>query len=124
MATTSSRAKKSARPPTPKRPTKQQAKPTTILLVRHGQTPTTGKVLPGRAPGLHLAEHMRKIRSDLSIVLISGMGTPTAHDELQRAGIALNRKMLSQIAIEDPATFDKLVEIAEQNTVTTPAKAG
>ncbi len=29
---------------------------TTILLVRHGQTPTTGQVLPGRAPGLHLAE--------------------------------------------------------------------
>jgi probable phosphomutase (TIGR03848 family) len=29
---------------------------TTILLVRHGQTPTTGKLLPGRAPGLHLAE--------------------------------------------------------------------
>ncbi len=28
---------------------------TTILLVRHGQTPTTGKLLPGRAPGLHLA---------------------------------------------------------------------
>jgi probable phosphomutase (TIGR03848 family) len=26
------------------------------LLVRHGQTPTTGKVLPGRAAGLHLAE--------------------------------------------------------------------
>lgn len=31
-------------------------KPTTILMVRHGQTPTTGKLLPGRAPGLHLAE--------------------------------------------------------------------
>jgi probable phosphoglycerate mutase len=27
-----------------------------ILLVRHGQTPTTGKTLPGRAPGLHLSE--------------------------------------------------------------------
>jgi probable phosphomutase (TIGR03848 family) len=27
-----------------------------VLLVRHGQTPTTGSVLPGRAPGLHLAE--------------------------------------------------------------------
>ena len=26
------------------------------MLVRHGQTPTTGKVLPGRAPGLHLAD--------------------------------------------------------------------
>ncbi|MDO8361359.1 MAG: MSMEG_4193 family putative phosphomutase [Actinomycetota bacterium] len=32
------------------------AKPTVVLLVRHGQTPTTGKLLPGRAPGLHLAE--------------------------------------------------------------------
>jgi probable phosphoglycerate mutase len=31
-------------------------RPTTVLLVRHGQTPTTGKLLPGRAPGLHLAE--------------------------------------------------------------------
>jgi probable phosphomutase (TIGR03848 family) len=27
-----------------------------VLLVRHGTTPTTGAVLPGRAPGLHLAE--------------------------------------------------------------------
>lgn len=26
-----------------------------VLLVRHGKTPTTGAVLPGRAPGLHLA---------------------------------------------------------------------
>lgn len=30
--------------------------PTLVLLVRHGETPTTGKVLPGRAPGLHLSE--------------------------------------------------------------------
>ncbi len=29
---------------------------TTILLIRHGQTPTTGQVLPGRAPGLHLSD--------------------------------------------------------------------
>jgi probable phosphoglycerate mutase len=27
-----------------------------VLLVRHGTTPTTGKVLPGRASGLHLAD--------------------------------------------------------------------
>ena len=26
-----------------------------VLFVRHGQTPTTGSVLPGRAPGLHLS---------------------------------------------------------------------
>lgn len=31
--------------------------PTTlVVLVRHGQTTTTGKVLPGRAKGLHLSE--------------------------------------------------------------------
>lgn len=29
--------------------------PTTIVLVRHGTTPTTGKVLPGRAVGLFLS---------------------------------------------------------------------
>ncbi len=27
-----------------------------VLLVRHGRTPTTGSVLPGRAGGLHLAD--------------------------------------------------------------------
>lgn len=32
------------------------SKPTLVLLVRHGTTPTTGKVLPGRARGLRLAE--------------------------------------------------------------------
>lgn len=32
-------------------------KPTLVLLVRHGQTPTTGSTLPGRAKGLFLAEN-------------------------------------------------------------------
>lgn len=34
---------------------RSEPKPTTVLFVRHGQTPTTGTKLPGRAPGLHLA---------------------------------------------------------------------
>jgi probable phosphoglycerate mutase len=34
--------------------------PTVVLLVRHGKTPTTGARLPGRAPGLHLAEEGRR----------------------------------------------------------------
>ena len=34
--------------------------PTLVLLVRHGQTPTTGAILPGRAPGLHLSEKGRE----------------------------------------------------------------
>ncbi|MGD7001737.1 histidine phosphatase family protein [Corynebacterium halotolerans] len=42
--------------------------PTLILLVRHGATPTTGQVLPGRAPGLHL----------------SGAGEKQAHEVAQR----------------------------------------
>src|SRR4051795_4671311 len=33
---------------------------TVVILVRHGQTPTTGKLLPGRAPGLHLADAGRE----------------------------------------------------------------
>ncbi len=41
-----------------RRSTKQAEgpKPTLVLLVRHGRTPTTGKVLPGRAKGLHLGD--------------------------------------------------------------------
>lgn len=31
-------------------------KPTLVFMVRHGQTPTTGSVLPGRAKGLHLSD--------------------------------------------------------------------
>ena len=30
-----------------------------VLLVRHGRTPTTGDILPGRAPGLHLSDEGR-----------------------------------------------------------------
>src|SRR3954467_154406 len=39
---------------------KPAPKPTVVLLVRHGQTPTTGTTLPGRAPGLHLADAGRQ----------------------------------------------------------------
>lgn len=48
MASTSAPAKKPAKASGPR--------PTLVLLVRHGQTPTTGKILPGRAKGLHLAD--------------------------------------------------------------------
>ena len=39
----------------------------------------------------------------------------------QMAGILLNRKMLSEIAIHDPATFDRLCEMARQAATVTPA---
>jgi probable phosphoglycerate mutase len=34
-------------------------RPTVLLLVRHGVTATTGKILPGRAAGLHLSDEGR-----------------------------------------------------------------
>ena len=36
------------------------ARPTLVLLVRHGLTATTGRLLPGRAPGLHLSDEGRR----------------------------------------------------------------
>ncbi|MBI4011384.1 MAG: MSMEG_4193 family putative phosphomutase [Candidatus Rokubacteria bacterium] len=42
------------------------ARPTLVLLVRHGQTPTTGTVLPGRAPGLSLSEAGRRQAEELA----------------------------------------------------------
>lgn len=43
---------------------------------------------------------------------------------IQRAGVLLNRKMLSQIAIEDPKTFDALVELASANATATANTTG
>ncbi len=40
-------------------PPRAHPKVTTVYLVRHGRTPSTGKVLPGRAKGLNLSEEGR-----------------------------------------------------------------
>jgi probable phosphoglycerate mutase len=50
MATKTTRSERAPKTPTA----------TTILLVRHGTTPTTGRSLPGRARGLHLADAGRE----------------------------------------------------------------
>lgn len=42
---------------------------------------------------------------------------------LKRTGILLNRKMLSQLAIEEPKLFDRLVSLAARATRATPAAA-
>ncbi len=42
---------------------------------------------------------------------------------IQRAGVLLNRKMLSQIAIEDPGAFDRLVALARSSLGTTTTAA-
>jgi probable phosphomutase (TIGR03848 family) len=55
--------------------TRKTPAPTLILLVRHGATPTTGKMLPGRAPGLHLAEKGRA-QAEVVAERIAGMAKP------------------------------------------------
>ncbi len=42
---------------------------------------------------------------------------------LQQAGVLLNRKMLSQIAIEDPKLFDQLAKVAEAGLTGAATKA-
>jgi large subunit ribosomal protein L20 len=42
---------------------------------------------------------------------------------LKMAGIKLNRKMLSQLAIEDPKAFDQICAAAVKNSRATAAKA-
>src|ERR1700722_3481242 len=42
---------------------------------------------------------------------------------LVAAGIELNRKMLSELAITDPATFDKIVDLAKPHLVVLKPKA-
>ena len=45
---------------------------TTVVLVRHGQTETTGQVLPGRAAGLHLADEGRKQAEHAASLIADG----------------------------------------------------
>jgi len=50
---------------------------TLLLLVRDGQSPSTGKVLPGRAKGLHLSEDGRA-EADAAAERIAGFGDRVA----------------------------------------------
>ena len=45
---------------------------------------------------------------------MNGMNYSTFMHGLKVAGIGINRKMLSELAISDPAAFTKLVEIAKK----------
>ena len=46
---------------------------TLVALVRHGRTPTTGAVLPGRAPGLSLSDEGRR-QAEAVAERIAGLG--------------------------------------------------
>ena len=49
-------------------------------------------------------------------VRAQGMNYSTFMNGLKKAGVELNRKMLSEMAIHDPASFNALVETAKKET--------
>jgi broad specificity phosphatase PhoE len=75
------RAERTATPRPERRTTGRRRAPTAtvVLLVRHGTTETTGKELPGRAPGLHLSEHGRRQAEDVA-ARIGAISQPPADD--------------------------------------------
>jgi len=76
-AAATARKKRATKKSAARKPAKDAPKATTILLVRHGQTPTTGKVLPGRAKGLHLADEGRK-QAEIAAERIAALGSVDA----------------------------------------------
>jgi probable phosphomutase (TIGR03848 family) len=81
--------------PSPSRPTHPAPKPTLVLLVRHGATPTTGKILPGRAPGLHLAE---KGRAQADVVAGRIASLPKAPTAIYASPLERTRETAAPIA--------------------------
>jgi probable phosphomutase (TIGR03848 family) len=87
----------SARPDAP-----STADTTLLLLVRHGETPTTGTVLPGRAAGLHLSDRGRvqaeRVADRLAGLSVNAIyssplerASETAEPAAARTALAVNR---------------------------------
>jgi probable phosphoglycerate mutase len=66
-----------ARRASPRKPKPKAVPATLIFFVRHGTTPTTGQVLPGRAPGLHLADS-GKSEAEAVAERLASLTTPAA----------------------------------------------
>ncbi len=82
--------------------------------------------------GVYQYEHRRLVKRDYrrlwitrisAAVKMRGMNYSRFMAGLKAANIALNRKMLSEIAIHDPAAFDAIVEQAKAAVVSEPQSA-
>ena len=80
--------------------------PTLVLMVRHGQTPTTGTTLPGRAKGLHLSDK--------------------GHEQAQRAAdrIAALKKVAAVYASPLERTRETAAPIAKARSLKVVAERG
>ena len=92
-----------AAPPTTPPPQPVGPERTLLLLVRHGETPTTGKVLPGRAPGLYLSERGR-VQAELVAERLDGLPVDAIYSSpLERAR-----------ATAEPAAVRSALEVNEE----------
>lgn len=91
---------------------KQQAKVAIMRAKRHAWRDRRARKRDFRALWITRITAACRMRGTRYSLFING---------LQRAGVLLNRKMLSLIAIEDPKTFDALVAVAQKNTSAVPA---
>ena len=82
--------------------------------------------------GVYQYEHRRLLKRDYRALWITRISAAcdaqgTRYSRfiagLKASGIALNRKMLSEIAIHDPAAFDRLVQLAHEATPQAHAQA-
>jgi len=94
---------------------------------RHKQQAKVAVMRAGQRAFIDRRLHRRDIRS-LWITRITAAcrmrGTRYSRfiNGIQLAGVLLNRKMLSEIAIADPKAFDQLVELADKHAVAMAAK--
>jgi probable phosphomutase (TIGR03848 family) len=79
---------------------RQAPKPTLVLLVRHGLTPTTGKSLPGRAKGLHLADTGRKQAVDAADRIAALATNGRTVDAVYASPLERTRETAAQFAAE------------------------
>lgn len=76
------------------KPSSASGKPVTVIYVRHGVTPTTGQILPGRAPKLHLADAGRL----QAIGVADELKTVTGVDALYCSPLERTRETAAPIA--------------------------
>lgn len=81
---------------------------TLILLIRHGVTPTTGQILPGRTPGLHLSAagetQAREVAQRLAGLPLSAIYTSPMERARETA------VPTAELFGLEPALFDALIE--------------
>lgn len=84
------------------------AKTLRVLLVRHGQTPTTGTVLPGRAPGLHLSDAGRSQAERVAerLTPVKPAAVYTSPLERARETVEPTERALELTAFVEPALIE------------------